>query len=216
MRRRPVVRGGWSRTPLPITAQMMVLDLGSGAFPNARADILCDRELVDNRHRAGLPVVVDRPMVRADATALPFRDQAVEFVIVSHLAEHVQEPELLCSELIRVAKGGYIETPSPFADFFLDEEYHLWRIGVRQGVLEFRSKTPKPRWIARLCDGIYWIFYSPQASCEKPTWTLPSGSIGRLIGFVLTGLGWILNRFGLMHTRIVFTPMKPLRWRVAP
>ena len=209
-----VVRGGWSRTALPVTPGMVVLDLGSGAFPNPRADLLCDRELVDNRHRAGLAVVVDRPLVRADATQLPFRDGAIDFVIVSHLAEHIEDPDAFCRELARVAKGGYLETPSPAADFVLDEEYHLWRVGARDGVVEFRDKPPKPRWARALCDRAYWLFYAPQPSCEKPTWELPANPLGRAIGFVLKALGAVLNRAGLMHTRVTWTPTKPLRWRV--
>lgn len=214
MKRPVAIRGGWSRTPLPITPDMLVVDLGSGAFPNVRADLLCDRELVDNRHRAGMPVVVDRPLVQADATALPFHDNAIDFLIVSHLAEHIEDPDAFCHELGRVAKGGYIETPSPLADFVLDEDYHIWRVGVRHGVLEFRAKQAKPAWIKYLCDRVYWVFYSPQPTCEKPTWELPRGFSGHTIRVILTGLGAVLNRSGAMHTRLVFTPMLPLRWRI--
>jgi SAM-dependent methyltransferase len=193
---------------------MLVLDLGSGAFPNPRADLLCDRDLVDNRHRAGLPVVVDRPLVRADATALPFRDKSVDFVIASHLAEHVTEPEAFCAELARVARAGYIETPSPLADYLLDEEYHIWRVGRHGDRIRFRAKGPRSKLRAALTDRFYMVFYAAQPSCERPTYTLPEGPLGQVAAFALRAFGGVLNRLGLMHTRYLFTPKRPLRCEV--
>jgi hypothetical protein len=195
---------------------MLVLDIGSGAFPNARADLLCDRDLIDNRHRAGLPVVVDRPLVRADATALPFGDKSIDFVIASHLAEHVERPREFCAELARVARAGYIETPSPLADYLLDEEYHIWRVGRHGGALRFRAKGPRSRVRAAVTDRFYMIFYAAQPSCERPTYQLPDGPLGRVVAFGLRAFGGVLNRAGVMHTRYLFTPNRPLRCEVEP
>jgi len=214
MNRPKRVRAGWSRTPLPITPEMVVLDLGSGAFPNARANILCDRDLVDNRHRAGLAVVIDRPLVRADATALPFGTGSVDFVIASHLAEHIEDPEAFCAELARVSKAGYIETPSPLADYLLDEEYHIWRVGHRNGALVFRAKAPRSRLRATLTDQFYKVFYAGQPSCERPTHDLPDNALGRAAALALRALGGVLNRLGVMHTRYLFTPTRPMRCEV--
>jgi hypothetical protein len=209
--RRP--RAGWSRTKVAITPEMLVLDLGSGAFPNPRADLLCDRELVDNRHRAGLPIVVDRPTVVADATALPFRSQAVDFVIVSHLAEHIVEPDPFCAELARVAAAGYIETPSPLADVLLHEDYHLWRVGNDGGTIVFGAKPPRGRWRSWWTDAFYRVFYAGE-TCERRTYSLPRGPLGKVAGRVLWLVGGVLNRSGVMHTRVHFDPTRPLRWRV--
>jgi len=195
---------------------MRVLDLGSGAFPNLRADVLCDGELVDNRHRAGLAVVVDRPLVQADATALPFRDRAFDFVIASHLAEHIQDPESFCRELARVAAAGYIETPSPLADAMLEEEYHVWRVGRRAGRIEFRTKRQRGRLHAAFADWFYKVFYAGQPSCAGATYQLPRGRLGGVARFVLRALGGLLNRSGILHTRVIFSPSRPLRWRVDP
>lgn len=208
------VRGGWSRTPLPISAEMLVLDLGSGAFPNERSDILCDRDLADNCHRAGLDIVVDRPMVRADAGALPFRSGAFDFVIASHIAEHVEDPDVFCSELGRVASGGYIETPSPIADRVLHEDYHLWRVEFRDGTLVFEAKRAPKQWERRVFGTIYKVFYAGQPSCAQATYELPPGWLGRAATWVLRALGATLNRLGVMHTKCLFSPMKPLQWRV--
>ena len=209
-----MVRAGWSRTQLPVSPDMLVLDLGSGAFPNQRADLLCDRELLDNRHRAGLKVVIDRPMVVADATQLPFRDGAVDFMIVSHLAEHIEDPGAFCIELSRVASAGYIETPSPIADLLLHEDYHLWRVGRVGGELIFGHKAERPEWLRRVGDVIYSVFYAAQPSCANATYRLPDNIVGRWAGFALRALGGTLNRSGVMHTRYRWSPQKPLRWVV--
>lgn len=175
---------------------------------------MCDRDLSDNRHRAGLSLLVDRPLVCASADALPFRDGSIDFVIVSHLAEHIEDPDPFCEEIARVACAGYIETPSPIADYLLDEEYHIWRVGSRRGVLEFHDKPKKADWIASMCDRFYAMFYAAQPSCEKRTYSLPSNIVGRIVKIVIRSVGGLLNRSGVMHTRYIFTPMKPLRWRI--
>jgi hypothetical protein len=209
------VTAGWSRTTIPVTPEMLVLDLGSGAFPNPWASILCDREMVDNRHRAGLAVVVDRPTVRADASALPFRDGGFDFVIASHLGEHVEDPQGFCGELARVAKAGYVETPSPLADYLLDEEYHIWRVGRRGQELQFRSKGPRSRFRTLVTDAFYKVFYAGQPSCAKPTFTLPDTRLGRAARGGLKLVVGTLNRSGILHTRYHFSPEQPMQCAVA-
>jgi hypothetical protein len=190
---------------------MLVLDVGSGGFPNASATILCERELVDNRHRAGDAVVIDRPMVRADATALPFRDKAIDFVIASHLAEHVEDPASLCAELGRVAWAGYIETPSPLADVLLEEEYHIWRVGERKGAITFTSKRPQGRWTSAFTRRFYGFLYAGQTRAGHQTYPLPDNVVGRGARFALKVFGGALNRSGVMHTGYHFGPGRPLR-----
>ena len=209
----PVI-AGWSRTRVPVTPDMRVVDIGSGAHPNARADVLVDRDLFDDRHRAGSALVRDgRPLVCADVTALPFRQGAFDFAIVSHLAEHVEVPATMCSELSRIAIAGYVETPSPLCDVLLHEDYHLWRVSQGDGELLFVRKGSDRR-LARLTDRFYWIYNAAQPGCARPTWQLPEGALGRALGLLIRGGGGLLNRSGVMHTRLLFSPNRPLRCRV--
>ena len=198
---------------IPITPEMSVLDVGSGAFPNPRATICVDRDLHDNRHRAGADLVQDRPLVCADVSALPFRDGAFDFVIASHLGEHVEDPDAFCQELSRVAAAGYIETPSPLADVLLHEDYHIWRVSFRDGVMRFRAKTTRSRLVAAVCDRFYRVYNAAQPQCERPTYHLPDNAAGRMARIGLTAFGGVLNRIGVMHTRVHFAPTRPLRWR---
>jgi SAM-dependent methyltransferase len=121
----------------------LVLDVGSGQNPNLRADVLCDYFLTDHSERAcgGAPVL-DRPLVVADAERLPFRDAAFDFVVCSHLLEHVRRPERLLCELRRVARRGYIETPHRVHEQLYGNPFHKWLVSLEDGGLRL---SPKPR-----------------------------------------------------------------------
>jgi uncharacterized protein YbaR (Trm112 family)/SAM-dependent methyltransferase len=127
------------RTFLGFRRGDVVLDVGSGHRPHPRADVLCDRYLMNDAERAG-PLVRDRPLVAGDLTALPFRDKAVDFVICQHVLEHVDDPGAALEELMRVATRGYIETPSPLWEKLVGRSYHRWMIGVEGGRLMCRAK----------------------------------------------------------------------------
>ena len=116
-------RLGYSRSDL-------VLDIGSGHRPHPRADVLCDRSLVDDQER-GSPLVRDRPLVAGVLTALPFKDRSMDFVICQHVLEHVHDAESALRELMRVGKSGYIETPAPLWEKLVGRPYHHWLIERR-------------------------------------------------------------------------------------
>ena len=204
---------GWSRTKVELDRDAVVLDVGAGAWPNDAATIACDRSLDEDIHRTGRATKVDHPFVICDATALPFRDGSIDFVIASHIAEHIDEPEDFCRELSRAAKAGYIETPSPLADYLLDEEYHQWRVGGSGSEIRFARKAPKVPAAKWITDRFYRIFYAGRET-GTPTYGLPGGALGRLCGFVLFVIRGVLNRTGVMHTSIHFDPSRPLRCEV--
>ncbi len=204
---------GWSRTTVRLPADAVVLDVGCGAFPNDAATIACDMSLDEDRHRTGRATQVDRPFVLCDASALPFRDGAVDFVIASHIGEHVDDPERFCRELSRVASSGYVETPSPLADYLLDEEYHQWRVASHGSTLVFARKRAKGRLTRRATDRFYRAFYAGR-EMGAPTYRLPANRAGRVARFVLRLIRGVLNRSGVMHTRVSFGPDAPLRCRV--
>ena len=96
---------------LPIDSKALVLDVGSGGNPFPRSDVLLDR-LTGDDHRNGESMMIDRTCVFGDAARMPFKDNAFDFVIASHILEHMSHPEIFISELQRVGKAGYIETPN--------------------------------------------------------------------------------------------------------
>ncbi|MDE0087232.1 MAG: methyltransferase domain-containing protein [Candidatus Poribacteria bacterium] len=108
-----------------IRANDFVLEIGSGHNPNIRSDVLCDKFIDDDEQRGGM-IVTDRPMVEADGQFLPFADGAFDYVICLHVLEHVEDPHLLLSEIMRVSSRGYIETPSEIGERIYGWHYHNW------------------------------------------------------------------------------------------
>lgn len=109
-----------------------VVDIGSGAFPFKYATHLVDLYTDDNSHRGGNSLVQDeRPLFVADLEKLPFSDKQFDFAYCSHVLEHVSTPSLACNEIMRIAKRGYIETPTRISDVMFNYTYiHSWHIAM--------------------------------------------------------------------------------------
>ena len=104
----------------------VVADVGGGASPFPRANYVIDAIPFDGRgygsdgntHKklGETPVRYDESrwikVDLCDHRPWPFPDKFFDYVTCSHLLEDVREPIWICSELIRVSKAGYIETPS--------------------------------------------------------------------------------------------------------
>lgn len=120
----------WLAAHRSIRPTDLVLDVGSGGNPDPRADVLCDRFLDDGTERHGQPLVIDRTFVCGDAHRLPFADKAFDYVILSHVLEHVEDPARVLAEISRVGRRGYIETPSPEFEQVHGHRFHRWLVGT--------------------------------------------------------------------------------------
>ncbi len=150
---------GYAGKRVRIDPTWRVLDVGSGHNPHPRADVLLEKELEDDRDRGGDSVDASDPrLVVGDATAMPFAYQSFDYVIASHIAEHVDDPEAFCRELIRVARAGYIETPGWIGDRILREDYHRWRVRREGAGLRFREVTTR-RPLGLTGEAFYALLY---------------------------------------------------------
>jgi SAM-dependent methyltransferase len=125
-----------------------VLDIGSGADPFPYATVLAERYLGPSVHRTAQFESKGRPVTLCDIQDLPFPDCAFDYVYCSHVLEHVENPAKACSELMRVGKAGYIETPTFGKDilFSQTEEMHKWyvvAIGRKLVFFEYDSRQQK-------------------------------------------------------------------------
>jgi SAM-dependent methyltransferase len=120
----------------------LVLEVGSGHNPKTRADVLCDKYIEDNTQRGGT-LILDRPLIVADGEALPFRGKSFDYVICSHVLEHADDAVRFLSEVERVGRAGYIETPSEVAERLYGWDYHRWYVNVMHGQLVLRPKTER-------------------------------------------------------------------------
>ena len=145
---------GWRA--LGIRRRDLVLDVGSGGHPFIRADVLCDKFLLDHSQRqGGESLVVDRPLVIADATRLPFRDRTFDFSRSSHLLEHLDDPAAHLRELQRVSRRGVVITPSAAWERLYPIAAHRWLITLAGGRLRVAAR-PEPvtdEAVARLFHG---------------------------------------------------------------
>ena len=126
-----------------IRADDFVLEIGSGHNPKTRADVLCDKFIEDDEQRGG-KIIADRPIVEADGQFLPFADKAFDYVICSHVLEHVEDPKQLIAELMRVANRGYIETPSEIGERIYGWHYHNWVVNLIDDRLILQKNDKRP------------------------------------------------------------------------
>jgi hypothetical protein len=119
----------------------LVLEIGSGDNPNPRADILVDKFLFDNTERGG-DIIIDRPMVVADAHHLPFKDGVFAYAICSHILEHMDDPVQFVGELTRVAKAGYIQSPAEIAERMFHWSFHRWYVNLIDDTIILHPREP--------------------------------------------------------------------------
>jgi hypothetical protein len=138
----------WGAFP-PITAWLSrglfkdakVLEAGPGRFPFSRANVFVDSSGQDGAVKCDL-----------NFERLPFADKEFDFVYSRHMLEDMYNPFHACRELSRVAKAGYIETPSPLAELcvgvddasppFRGYHHHRYLVWAHQGALHFAPKMP--------------------------------------------------------------------------
>lgn len=150
-----------------IHANDLMLDVGSGQDPHPRANVLVDRFVDSNLERlCHASVVIDRPLFVADAARLPFASEAFDFVNCSHLLEHVSDPAGVVRELSRVARRGYVETPSPIYEKIWGWKFHRWFVSCERDRLVFVAKDKViydgelHGWFStRMAERDFWWFF---------------------------------------------------------
>jgi ubiquinone/menaquinone biosynthesis C-methylase UbiE len=131
----------------PVRAGDKVLDIGSGHLPFPMATHLADFATEDGDYgRAGAPFkhVQGKPVYNCSVEEMPFEDGAFDFAYCSHVLEHVSDPIKACKELMRVAKRGYLETPTRAKDLFLNTakvSNHRWMVEWFNDRLVFSEYT---------------------------------------------------------------------------
>ena len=98
-----------------------ILDIGCGYRAHPNASIIADVQDFSNHYK-------ERKFVKINGKKLPFNDKEFDFVIASHVIEHVEDFEYFIKELERICSRGYIELPSRLADnlVFENKTDHIW------------------------------------------------------------------------------------------
>ncbi len=98
-----------------------VLDIGCGYRAHKNASVIADKQDLADFYK-------NRNFVLIKEKKLPFKDNEFDYVIASHVIEHVEDFEFFIKELERVSKKGYIELPSKIGDnlVFENKNDHIW------------------------------------------------------------------------------------------
>ena len=86
-----------------------ILDIGCGYRANKYASVIADILDLSDFYK-------ERKFIKINEKKLPFKDKEFDFVIASHVMEHVDDIEFFISELERVSQQGYIELPTMLED----------------------------------------------------------------------------------------------------
>jgi len=111
--------GGWFQ---PLNAASHVLDINP--YETRRSRDALDPQNAERFTRDSW-VVHD-----ACKAPWPFPDQFFDFSFCSHLLEDVRDPLIVCAELQRVSRRGYIETPSRLREIFVKDRF----FGIKRAV----------------------------------------------------------------------------------
>ena len=99
-----------------------VLDIGCGYTAHDRANYVADVQDFSNHYKD------KKKFVLIQEKKLPFKDKEFDFVIASHVIEHVEDFPFFINELQRISSQGYIELPTRLGDNFIFENTtdHIW------------------------------------------------------------------------------------------
>lgn len=140
-----ITRNPYDRNDLKIGKKDRVLEVGPGHSPTFRSDVLVDLFVDTNYHRCGnLKIYPHQEFINADGEALPFKDKEFDYVICNQVLEHAENPENFIREQCRVAKRGYMETPSLLGEFLFPKKSHKWIILYLDGKLILFEKSKMP------------------------------------------------------------------------
>ena len=101
--------------------QWKTLDLGCGYRAHKNASVIADVQDFSNFYK-------EKKFIQIKKKELPFKDKEFDFVISSHVIEHVEDFEFFIKELERISSKGYIELPTRFGDNLVFENMndHIW------------------------------------------------------------------------------------------
>lgn len=106
-----------------------VLDIGPGGNPHPKATVylelnLSEQELAAQRGYAKKPQLTGE-VIYYDGKRFPFKDNEFDYVICSHVIEHVVDVKNFAKEMFRVGKRGYLEYPTIYYEYLYNFDVHI-------------------------------------------------------------------------------------------
>ena len=126
-----------------------VLEIGPGGSPHPRSDIFLeyrfDSAAVAEAQRGyDSPLVTDKPVIFYTGSRFPFEDNEFDYVICSHVVEHVPEVDIFIAEVCRVGRAGYLEYPTIYYDYLYNFPEHTTFVKHTDSTLFWMPKAQTP------------------------------------------------------------------------
>lgn len=136
------IRNPKNRSDLSIKRSDRVLEIGSGHNPHPRSNVIVDKYTDSNYHRSGdLKTLKHQQFIQADGENLPFSNHEFDYVICCQVLEHVDHPAQFLAEQFRVARRGFIETPSLIGEYLFPKPSHKWILHELKDTLYLVDKS---------------------------------------------------------------------------
>lgn len=109
----------------------LVLEIGPGSTPFYRSDVFLEMRFADDniaksqRGEIAEDITTEKPIFYYDGNEFPFKNKEFDYIICSHVIEHVPDVELFLCECFRVGKKGYFEYPTIYFEFINNITVHL-------------------------------------------------------------------------------------------
>lgn len=123
-----------------------ILEIGPGGSPHPRSDVFLERTFDDEKIAEGQrgytpKLTTQKKILYYDGGSFPFQDKEFDYVICSHVLEHIPDIESFLDEMFRVANKGYIEYPLIYYDYIYNFPEHLTFFKFNQGILYYLPKS---------------------------------------------------------------------------
>jgi len=121
---------------LPIRSTDFVVEIGAGSIPYWNTKLILDKYPFENVERYG-DIRRSAPVIKADAMKLPLADRSCDVIFLSHVIEHLPDPQKFLSEAKRCAAYVYLEFPSLHRELMYAWSFHRWFVQIENGQLVF-------------------------------------------------------------------------------
>jgi SAM-dependent methyltransferase len=123
-----------------------VLEIGPGADPHPRSNVLLELEHASEEERSAHfgheeKLVTDKKIVYYTGTKFPFNNNEFDYVICSHVLEHVEDLPSFLSEIFRISGKGYFEYPLIYYEYLYNFNVHVNFVKYNGTTLYFKKKS---------------------------------------------------------------------------
>ncbi len=123
-----------------------VLEIGPGSLPYERSDVLLEKKFENEEEYSKQfgnndRLITNKKVIFYGGDRFPFKDKEFDYVICSHVLEHVDNIEVFLSEIFRIASKGYFEYPLIYYEYLYNFDVHLNFLKFDGETLYYKKKS---------------------------------------------------------------------------